>query len=121
MSQTRRGAGGGRGWGIFPGPRRRGARLPRPQARRRRMGGLPADQVAQWRQDGFLSPFPLLDAAGLQACREGVARYERWLGAPINADAHMKWRSMPYLLMPWAAELARHPGILDKVESLIGP
>ncbi len=85
------------------------------------MSGLSTDQVARWRQDGFLSPFPLLDDAALRACQAGVARYEAWLGAPINADAHMKWRSMPYLLMPWAADLARHPGILDAVESLIGP
>ena len=33
----------------------------------------------------------------------------------------MKWRSMAYLLMPWAAKLARDPRILDKVEDLIGP
>ena len=28
---------------------------------------------------------------------------------------------MPYLLMPWAAKLARDPRILDKVEDLLGP
>jgi ectoine hydroxylase-related dioxygenase (phytanoyl-CoA dioxygenase family) len=33
----------------------------------------------------------------------------------------MKWRTMPYLLMPWAARLARDPRILDKVEDLLGP
>jgi non-haem Fe2+, alpha-ketoglutarate-dependent halogenase len=33
----------------------------------------------------------------------------------------MKWRSMPYLLLPWAAKLARDPRILDKVEDLLGP
>ena len=85
------------------------------------MGTLPADKVAQWKRDGFLSPFPLLDEDELQACRAGVERYERWLGSPINSDAHMKWRSMVYLLMPWAAKLARDPRILDKVEDLLGP
>ena len=85
------------------------------------MGTLSANQVAQWKYDGFLSPFPLLDEAELEACRQGVARYETWLGSPINADAAMKWRSMVYLLMPWAAKLARHPRILDKVEDLLGP
>jgi non-heme Fe2+,alpha-ketoglutarate-dependent halogenase len=85
------------------------------------MGTLPADKVAQWKSDGFLSPFPLLDPVELKACQDGVARYEAWLGAPINADANYKWRSMPYLLMPWAAKLARDPRILDRVEDLIGP
>lgn len=85
------------------------------------MGTLSAAEVSQWKNDGFLSPFPLLDQQELEACRQGVARYEAWLGAPINADANYKWRSMPYLLLPWAAKLARDPRILDRVEDLIGP
>ena len=85
------------------------------------MGTLPADKIAQWKHDGFLSPFPLLDKEELQACRQGVERYEAWLGSPINAHADMRWRSMPYLLLPWAARLARDPRILDKVEDLLGP
>ena len=59
------------------------------------MGTLPADKVTQWKYDGFLSPFPLLDDNELQACRQGVERYEAWLGSPINAHPDMKWRSMP--------------------------
>lgn len=85
------------------------------------MGALPADKVTQWKHDGFLSPFPMLDGEELEACRQGVARYEAWLGAPVNAHPEMKWRTMPYLLMPWAARLARDPRILDKVEDLLGP
>ena len=85
------------------------------------MSTLSAEQVAQWKHDGFLSPFPLLTEEELHACRQGVERYERWLGSPINADAAMKWRSMAYLLMPWAAKLAQDPRILDKVEDLLGP
>jgi len=85
------------------------------------MDALPPARVTQWRHDGFLFPFPLLDEPELTACRQGVERYEGWLGAPINADANYKWRSMPYLLLPWAAKLAQNPGILDKVEGLLGP
>lgn len=85
------------------------------------MGTLSADKVAQWKYNGFLSPFPLLEEEELKACRQGVERYEAWLGAPINAHPEMKWRTMPYLLMPWAARLARDPRILDKVEDLLGP
>jgi len=38
------------------------------------MATLPADKVAQWKYDGFLSPFPLLDEKELQACRQGLER-----------------------------------------------
>ena len=85
------------------------------------MGTLPAAAVEQWRHNGFLSPFPLLDEDELRACRQGVERYEAWLGQPINAHPDMRWRSMPYLLLPWAAKVARDPRILDRVEDLLGP
>lgn len=85
------------------------------------MKALTDEQVAHWKRDGFLSPFPLLDEAELKACNDGVARFEAWLGGPINGDAAYKWRSMPYLILPWAAKLAQDPRILDHVEDLIGP
>ena len=85
------------------------------------MSALNATQVAQWRYDGFLSPFPLLSAVELQGCREGLARFERWLGGPVNLIDDLKWRTMPYLHSPWAARLAHDPRILDVVECLIGP
>ena len=88
------------------------------------MGALSQAQIARWRHDGFLSPFPLLNAAQLQECRDGLARFEQWLGAPVNeisASNELKWRTMPYLVLPWAAKLAHDPRILDVVEDLIGP
>jgi non-haem Fe2+, alpha-ketoglutarate-dependent halogenase len=78
-------------------------------------------QVGKWRQDGFLSPFALLDAEQLQVCRYGLQRFEDWLGGPVNGVAEMKWRTMPYLVLPWAARLAQDPRILDAVEDLLGP
>jgi hypothetical protein len=85
------------------------------------MKALSESQVARWRRDGFLSPFPLLDAQELQACREVLERFERWLGGPVNGVPEMKWRTMPYLVLPWAAKLACDPRILDAVEDLLGP
>lgn len=85
------------------------------------MSTLTQRQIARWHYDGFLSPFPLLDAAELQACRDGLARFEKWLGSPVNAIEELKWRTMPYLILPWAAKLARDPRILDIVEDLLGP
>jgi hypothetical protein len=85
------------------------------------MKALSEDQVARWKRDGFLSPFPLLNADELQACRDGLQRFEQWLGGPVNGVPEMKWRTMPYLVLPWAARLARDPRILDVVEDLLGP
>jgi non-haem Fe2+, alpha-ketoglutarate-dependent halogenase len=85
------------------------------------MKALTEAQVEAWRRNGFLSPFPLLDEAERQVCLDGLARYERWLGTPVNGAAEMKWRTMPYLILPWAAQLAHDPRVLDLVEDLIGP
>jgi len=85
------------------------------------MGTLSKQKIAQWQHDGFLSPFPLLDADELQVCRDGLARFEQWLGGPVNAIEDLKYRTMPYFILPWAAKLARDPRILDIVEDLIGP
>ena len=85
------------------------------------MGPLTSDQVASWRRDGFLTPFPLLGESEVEACLDGLQRFEHWLGEAVNGAADMKWRTMPYLLMPWAARLARDPRILDRVEPLLGP
>src|SRR5688572_4181086 len=85
------------------------------------MGVLSRDQIARWQHDGFLSPFPLLDAEELKACRDGLDRFEKWLGAPVNASDELKWRTMPYLILPWAAKLACDPRILDVVEDVLGP
>jgi non-heme Fe2+,alpha-ketoglutarate-dependent halogenase len=85
------------------------------------MKSLTEAQVAQFKRDGFLSPFPLLDEAERQACLQGLARYEAWLGTSVNATQDLKWRTMPYIIMPWALRLATDARILDKVEDLLGP
>ena len=36
------------------------------------MGTLTTQQIARWKHDGFLSPFPLLNATELKECREGL-------------------------------------------------
>jgi ectoine hydroxylase-related dioxygenase (phytanoyl-CoA dioxygenase family) len=77
-------------------------------------------QVAQYRCDGYLFPFPALSASELAACNEGLARYEHWLGKRVN-EADRRWRSAAYVMLPWADALVRHSRILDVVEDLIGP
>src|ERR1051325_1301129 len=77
-------------------------------------------QIEQYRCDGYLFPFPALSAAEVAACNEGLERYERWLGRPVNR-ADRRWRSASYALLPWVDDLVRHPRVLDVVEDLIGP
>jgi hypothetical protein len=76
-------------------------------------------QIARYRHDGYLFPFPALSTAELDECRAGLARFEDWLGQPVN-QADKRWRSAPYIFMPWADALVRHKRILDIVEDLIG-
>ena len=84
------------------------------------MAALTRAQVESYRRDGFLFPFPALDAAERQDCLAGLERYETWLGKPVP-QADIRWRTQPHALLPWYARLARHPKILDVVQDLIGP
>jgi ectoine hydroxylase-related dioxygenase (phytanoyl-CoA dioxygenase family) len=84
------------------------------------MKALTQAQVDSYRHDGFLFPFPALDEPERAACRAGLARYESWLGMTVP-KADLKWRTQPHALLPWYADLVRHPRILDVVEDVIGP
>ena len=81
---------------------------------------LSQEQVEQYRRDGYLFPFAALSAAELAECNAGLARYEDWLGGPVN-QADRRWRSASYVVLPWVDALTRHQRILDVVEDLIGP
>lgn len=84
------------------------------------MKALTTAQVESYRHDGFLFPFPALDERERLGCLASLARYERWLGTPVP-QAENRWRTQPHALLPWYADLVRHPRILDVVEDLIGP
>jgi non-haem Fe2+, alpha-ketoglutarate-dependent halogenase len=77
-------------------------------------------QITQYRYDGHLFPFPALSEAELAEGNAGLARYENWLGRPIN-HSDRRWRSATYVMLPWVDRLVCHPRILDVVEDLIGP
>lgn len=85
------------------------------------MTSLSEEQVAAWRRDGFLYPFPLLDEAERLDCLDGLARFEKWLSLPVNVTKDMNWRTMPHITLPWVTRLARDPRILDRIEALLGP
>src|SRR5579872_7322727 len=77
-------------------------------------------EVESYRYNGFLFPVPALSDAERLRCLEGLQRYEQWLGKPVP-KADLKWRTQPHALLPWYADLVRHPRILDAIEDLIGP
>jgi non-heme Fe2+,alpha-ketoglutarate-dependent halogenase len=77
-------------------------------------------QIDDYRKHGYSFPHEALSAAELADCRDGLVRYEAWLGTPVN-QGDWRWRSAAYVFLPWLDRLVRHKRILDAVESLIGP
>lgn len=84
------------------------------------MKALREDQAAGFRRDGYLFPIPMLSADETAAALADLARYEAWLGAPLP-ETERKWRTMPFVHLPWFNKLVRDPRVLDVVEDLIGP
>jgi hypothetical protein len=76
-------------------------------------------QVEHYKRDGYSFPHQALTPAELDECRTGLARYEAWLGGPVN-QADRRWRSAGYVFLPWLDVLVRHPRVLDAVEAVIG-
>ncbi len=75
-----------------------------------------AEVAAFWR-DGFHFPVRVLTDAEVRRCRGALEAHEAATGGPISGNARHK----VHLLFTWAAELVRHPRILDAVEDLLGP
>jgi ectoine hydroxylase-related dioxygenase (phytanoyl-CoA dioxygenase family) len=81
---------------------------------------LTPQQIEAYHRDGYSFPHAALSDAELAECRDGLARYEAWLGKPVNMG-DWRWRSAAYAFLPWLDRLIRHPRILDAVEDLVGP
>ena len=74
---------------------------------------LAEPQVEAYRREGILAPLDVLDAAEVRAARGSFDACASLLTGRNNQKPHLLWR--------WAAELVRHPRILDAVEDLHGP
>src|SRR4051812_44093016 len=79
--------------------------------------------VARYRRDGYLAPSRAFSASQAEAWRRDLVRCCGEVERPVSNTGirQPSTRVKPYLLFPWAAELVRHPGILDAVEDLLGP
>lgn len=78
---------------------------------------LPPGAKEAYERDGYWFPVRVLSAGEATAYRTRLEAYERASGGPIGGNMRHK----VHLLFTWAAELVRHPRILDAVEDLIGP
>ena len=78
---------------------------------------LDSAAVASYRRDGIYFPIRVMDAAQAGNMLSRLERIEAEFGGRLPARVNQK----PHLLFPWLAELVRHPGILDAVESVLGP
>jgi non-haem Fe2+, alpha-ketoglutarate-dependent halogenase len=81
---------------------------------------LSREQVARYRQDGFLFPVDCLTAEETRYFCGRLEAFEREQGDTFGRLPNLV-RSKSHLLFTWMDELVRHPKILDAVESIIGP
>ncbi|MXZ67734.1 MAG: phytanoyl-CoA dioxygenase family protein [Acidimicrobiia bacterium] len=77
---------------------------------------LTADQVAQYRQDGYMCPVRVMDAARAAGYRRMLEQFESEQGGPVAGAL----RNKCHLLFRWVDELMRDATVLDAVEDLIG-
>jgi hypothetical protein len=77
-------------------------------------GNLSDREIESYRRDGFLFPVRVSDPESVTRWRSELEDLER---------SHGKLHYLPkaHLVLPLANRLARHPGVLDAVESLLGP
>lgn len=79
--------------------------------------GLSAGQVEQFRREGFLFPQRALEASDAARRAAALQAFAAGKGQPLTSllrfKAHLRFRALE--------DVARHPAILDAVESLIGP
>ena len=77
-------------------------------------------ELDHYRDKGFIHPQPLLTAA--EAARYRAACEDSCIEAGRKPSRRQQdARVKPYLLFPWAAELVRHPKLLDMAEAIVGP
>jgi len=57
-------------------------------------------QVGQYRTTATSSRSRRCRPRRSPACNAGLARYEDWLGNPVN-HADRRWRSASYVMLPW--------------------
>ena len=73
--------------------------------------------VSRYERNGYLFPFRVLDAAEADGLWQRVQAFRR----DRPDDARTAFSLNPHYVLPWLYDLARHPRILDRVETVLGP
>ena len=85
-------------------------------------GRLSEEDVAQYWRDGFLFPIPVFSADEVAAARTSLEDMERdWLDAGLPLPLNTYKRVNAQVVIPFVADVARHPAVLDVVEGILGP
>jgi hypothetical protein len=86
-------------------------------------GSLTPEQVRSYERDGYLLPVGVFDVDEVAAFRADFEAFEhRWSDAPGLARPFVQYvRDGMQVICPAADRIARHPAVLDVVESVIGP
>lgn len=73
--------------------------------------------LEQYRERGYAAPLRVMSEEEARGYRNALEDSERARGRPLNGDERIK----SHLLFRWAADLVRHPAVLDAVQAVIGP
>jgi len=88
-------------------------------------GSLTDAQVSDYWESGFINNVEVLsakEAASWLSRLEVVESAQReQLGGTWDDRDYYPWRDENHPMIPWYAELARHPALLDAVASVLGP
>ena len=76
---------------------------------------LTPQQIDFFRTNGYLFPFRAISPAEAAALRGRIEAYEAEAGEEVNKRLKIK----AHLAFPWMCELARHPAIVEAVQSLL--
>ncbi len=92
-------------------------------ARSPTIGSLTEAQVEAYGDDGYLFPVPVFDAIETADLRAGFEAFEdRWRdSAELSRPFAQYLRDGMQVISPVADRIARHPAVLDIVESILGP
>ena len=77
---------------------------------------LTDNQVAQYRQDGYVFPIRVLDETRAASYRQQLEQFEADQGEPLTGAL----RNKSHLLFQWVDDLMRNESVLDSAEDLIG-
>lgn len=78
-----------------------------------------AEQVARDRfeRDGFIAPLQVVNREDAAVLRRRFHQLEERDGGRLASATRKK----PHLLVPWLADIVRHPAIVGPVANLLGP